>query len=69
MPSDDGIVYPTAYFEADDLTEAQLPYMSVLDAALGQLPGRAAWTRRSFRSAASEARRLTAGTVALQPVS
>ena len=34
----DGIVYPTAYFEADDLTEAQLPYMSVLDAALGQLP-------------------------------
>lgn len=30
----DGIVYPTAYFEADDLTEAQLPYMSVLDAAL-----------------------------------
>lgn len=46
----DGIVYPTAYFEADDLTEAQLPYMSVLDAALGQAPGRAAWTRRSFRS-------------------
>ena len=34
----DGIVYPTAYFAADDLTEAQLPYMTVLGAALGQLP-------------------------------
>ena len=34
----DGIVYPTIYFEADDLPEAQLPYMSVLRAALGQLP-------------------------------
>ena len=34
----DGIVYPTVYFAADDLTEEQLPYMSVLRAALGQLP-------------------------------
>ena len=34
----DGIVYPTAYFAADDLTEEQLPYTSVLRAALGQLP-------------------------------
>ena len=34
----DGIVYPTVYFAADDLTEEQLPYTSVLRAALGQLP-------------------------------
>ena len=34
----DGIVYPTAYFAADDLTEEQLPYMSILGTALGQLP-------------------------------
>ena len=34
----DGIVYPIAYFAADDLTEEQLPYVSILRAALGQLP-------------------------------
>ena len=28
----------TVYFAADDLTEEQLPYTSVLRAALGQLP-------------------------------
>ncbi|MFR7745559.1 MAG: hypothetical protein ACLU3I_21795 [Acutalibacteraceae bacterium] len=65
----DGIVYPTAYFEADDLTEAQLPYMSVLGAALGQLPAGgmdAQELQKQLRLKLGSSHR---GTVALQPVS
>lgn len=34
----DGIVYPTLYFEADDLREEDLPCMTLLRTALSQLP-------------------------------
>ena len=34
----DGVIYASAFFEADDLPQEQLPYLSVLHAALGQLP-------------------------------